>query len=680
MRARLQRLETKLAAYRERLRNYEALADGASCGVFIALTPERHVYANHRAAAITGYSIKELLTRGLVGLAHPDERARLLRNFERRLAGQAVPSPYDTLLVHREGHAIPVELSGALVTWDGQPANMVLIQDLTEIYEAREKHRRVNEALHAVLSIVDELITCRDTDSLLRRSVELARERLGVERCSLHLVDGSLMRGTYGTSLQGTTTDERAHSYAAGDYWAHIRESHPEGSRWLLRNAPYREWTHGTMDTLDASGTTACTAIYADAEALGVFYNDNAISGRPLDPDLQEIIVLYCSLLGHMIRRQRTEEALRASEARFRQMADLLPDMIYEADLKQRLTYVNKAAFDTMGYTREDIARPLRIADLVTPDQVELVQRRFREMDQGAEAVPTQYYLRRADGSLLPVEIRSMPCFGPGGELVGYRGVVRDITERLRVEQAQRMAAVGELAAGIAHDLGNIVTTIKSWAQSARLQGGEEAWQGLADVVLHGCDRGAALCQNLMRLADPPPPERVPINLEAPIEAALAMAAPELRQRQIEVIRRYSMKPRGCVLGDAAQLEQVFLNLIINACHAMPQGGRLTVQTECVPGRGHDGEVLARVTDNGSGIPAELLPRVFEPFVSTHAGPANSDRGTHGLGLSVSYSIVISHGGDLTVQSEVGVGTTFVVRLAHHPGASAAEQATGATS
>lgn len=241
------------------------------------------------------------------------------------------------------------------------------------------------------------------------------------------------------------------------------------------------------------------------------------------------------------------------------------------------------------------------------------------------------------------------------------------------------MTAVGELAAGIAHDLSNIVASMKSWVHSARLQGGEEAWEGLADAVLHGCNRGAALCQNLMHLADPPVPERLPINLEAPIEAALAMAGPELRQRQIEVVRRYGMKPRGCVLGDAAQLEQVFLNLIINACHAMPAGGRLTIQTECVPGHGPDGEVVARITDNGSGIPAEHLPRVFEPFFSTNPSPPNGEPDGHGLGLSVSYGIVISHGGALTVQSEVGVGTTFVVRLARCADAQARDAAAGCT-
>lgn len=669
--ARIAALEQELAERRQQVSNYAALADAAACGLMVAREPDAFVYVNQYAADMTGYTVPELSQLGPLPLIHPAQRGLVQERFHARLAGQDVPSRYETVLLHRDGRPIPVEISGARVTWQRRPANMVLIHDLTEVYRTRERIRAVNTALHGVLSITDELMVCTDTDLLLRRAVELARERLGIERCSIHLVDGQLMRGTYGTSLDGQTTDERGHAYPAGDYWARIREHKPGGARWLLRDAAYREWTNGTMAFLGESGVTACTSIQAETRALGVFYNDNAISGRPLDAELQDVVALYCSLLGNMLERQRVEAALRQSELRFREMSDLLPDIIFETDAKQRITYVNQAGFAATGYDPSVLLRTARIADFLTDDQNAAAQQRFREMADGAGPVPTEYHLRRADGSLLPVEVRTVPRFAPDGSLLGYRGVARDLTERLRVEQAQRMATTGELAASLAHDFGNILTSMSAWAHTVQRRGDSASWQGLLDTVLHGCERGGALCWNLMRLSEPPMPRRQPIALESPLESALAMAGPELQQHSVEVIRRYHALgdegvATGRVLADPGQMEQVFLNLIINACHAMPDGGELTVEVEHFPGADSPGQVRARISDTGVGIPVENLQRVFEPFFSTKTG--NGTPGGHGLGLSVSYGLVHQHGGALTVQSELGVGTTFEVCLDQYVG------------
>lgn len=664
-------LERQLAEARAQIGSYEELARAAGCGLFVAVQPDSFAYVNDEAARLTGYSVAELQALGAAGLSHPSERERLLANYHTRLEGGEVASPYEALLLHKDGHPVPVELSGTLINWQGQPANMVLVHDLTDAYRTRDRLRRINTALHGVLTITDALIVCPDTDSLLRRSVELARSYLGLERCSIHLVDGELMRGTYGTSMTGETTDERSHSYPAGDYWANIRDTLPLGRRWLHLDQPYREWRGGDMTTIAGEGITIATAIHAESEALGVFYNDNAITGQPLDSDIQDVVALFCSLLGGMLQHQRAREALRESESRFRQMAELLPDIVFETDAKLRLTYVNQSGFDAMGYTREDMARQLRITDFVLPDQAMLVRRRLDDIARGGETGPAQYYLRRADGSLLPVEVRTAPRFGPDGEFLGYRGVVRDIAERQRIEHAQRMAAVGELAASMAHDFGNILASMQAWALTARKLGDGETLEGLVDAVLHGCERGGALCRNLMHLTTPPALRREPVALEAPIESALAMAAPELERRHIEVTRRYNGSAdgagsSGCVLADPAQLEQVFLNLIINACHAMPEGGRLLVETEHVPEDAAAGTLRARVSDSGTGIPAANLERIFEPFFSTRNGDDGS--GGHGLGLSVSYGIVNGHGGTLTVRSEVGVGSSFEVNLAAHAG------------
>ena len=140
------------------------------------------------------------------------------------------------------------------------------------------------------------------------------------------------------------------------------------------------------------------------------------------------------------------------------------------------------------------------------------------------------------------------------------------------------------------------------------------------------------------------------------------MAARELENAQVDTTRRYDSGAMRTDI-DPAQLEQVLLNLIINACHAMPDGGRLAVETGYVPQEGGPGEIVVTVADTGAGICAEDLPRIFDPFFSTKGPHGTGEAPGTGLGLSVSQSIVSAHEGTLTVQSEVGVGTTFELRM-----------------
>jgi two-component system cell cycle sensor histidine kinase/response regulator CckA len=250
------------------------------------------------------------------------------------------------------------------------------------------------------------------------------------------------------------------------------------------------------------------------------------------------------------------------------------------------------------------------------------------------------------------------------GVLIGYRGVVRDVSERKQMEEAQRLAAIGHLAAGVAHEFNNILAAMRLIAEVTLARGGSA--DKLIQTVLAGAELGGNICRKLSRFARPAVPKREPISIEAPIEAALAMAAQELENAEIKVQRNYQHGDTQ-VYGDASQLEQVFLNLTINACDAMPQGGLLTIETEYVP-LGAQHEVVVTFTDTGTGISPEDLPHVFEPFFTTKRGEAENQISGTGLGLSVSHRIVSAHGGLMTARSQVGVGATFELRLVAYEG------------
>lgn len=357
---------------------------------------------------------------------------------------------------------------------------------------------------------------------------------------------------------------------------------------------------------------------------------------------------------------KRAEQQLQESAQRLRDMTDLLPDMVCEISTEGVVTYANQAVFDSLGYGPADLLRPYHMLDLVPEDQVEKARAAFDRLLAGGSGAG-QYNLKCKDGTCLPVEINSAPVLGHDGEVTGIRGVIRDISDRKELEEAQRMAALGQLAAGVAHEFNNILAAMLGWAELARNSREPETQRRLIDTVLTGASRGAEICKGLVSYARPVEPEQSVIAVSEPVQAALAIAARELDNANV-IVDCDVETGDYCILGDPGQLEQVFLNLIINARHAMRGGGVLSIRAVRVPG-GEHGEILVTVSDTGSGIKAGDLPRVFEPFFSTKTVDHSEYRGS-GLGLSVSQSIVRAHGGTISVRSTEGCGATFSLRFA----------------
>jgi len=324
-----------------------------------------------------------------------------------------------------------------------------------------------------------------------------------------------------------------------------------------------------------------------------------------------------------------------------------------EADEVQ---YANPAALALLGATETEV--------------VGCSSRRFfwaRPRDGGAADEPGQPLersettVRRANGEECTVLRTVTPTTLGGRDCLVIAFL--DMTELKRAEDAQRLATVGQLAAGVAHEFNNILAILGGRAQLAEALGTDEEHGKLVDAVLRGTQRGAAICAELTRFSKPQAPRRERIRLEDPLEAALGIAERHVSAAAVDVSRHYDAGGRTAY-ADPGQLEQVFLNLIINACHAMPGGGTLSLAVTPAPGEeAHDDGLLVTVADTGTGISPEHIQRVFEPFFTTKGRLGGSDVPGTGLGLSVSHGIVVAHGGRITARSEVGVGTTFEVWL-----------------
>lgn len=369
------------------------------------------------------------------------------------------------------------------------------------------------------------------------------------------------------------------------------------------------------------------------------------------------------NLLTDITERLKAQEALRQSEERYRSLVENSPDGIFMAEIPSgRIRFVNDEICRMFGFNRQE-ALELTFWDVLSAEEAskvkELVQRVLSGQELSKESISVKGLRRDQTHILLDVRVALINY--QGEELV--QGIVRDTTEQDRLQRqlqhAQRMEALGTLAAGVAHEFNNILASMRGFAElwlmdlegKGLLAEGETHY---AKEVLAGCDRAGALTRRMLTLARVEAGERCPLKVNQVTEAAQRL----LRQTISPNVSIKLALSGGLpfVMADPTQLEQVILNLAVNARDAMPEGGTLRIGTRyslldddfckrypyAVPGS----YVEIFVEDDGIGIPEELKERIFDPFFTTK----EAGKGT-GLGLSVSYSIVKAHDGYIIVQS-----------------------------
>jgi len=269
--------------------------------------------------------------------------------------------------------------------------------------------------------------------------------------------------------------------------------------------------------------------------------------------------------------------------------------------------------------------------------------------------VPEDVFWRK-DGTHILVEYVSTPI-REHDTLVGAVVIFKDITERKRLEQemqrADRMALVGQLASGLAHEIGTPLNII---AGNAELLGMELRDRDLGsaevDAIIQHADRITRLIQQLLTFARAKEQSMTTLAVQEPLANALSLLETRFKRQDIEIRLEVSSElPLIC--GRAEQLEQVFLNVLVNAWHAMPEGGTLTIAAAVTPNQ----RVRLCFSDTGVGMPPEVLARAFEPFYST-----KGERGT-GLGLAICQQIIDSHQGTMHLTSTPGVGTTVIMEF-----------------
>jgi PAS domain S-box-containing protein len=366
--------------------------------------------------------------------------------------------------------------------------------------------------------------------------------------------------------------------------------------------------------------------------------------------------------------RKEAEEALRDSETRYRTLFEESRDAIYIVTRAGEFIDFNHAALELLGYTREEMAR-LNADDLYArPEEGATFQ---REIEERGFVRDYEVRVRKKDRTEMDCILTATVRRASDGSLRGYQGSIRDITERTRLEeqirQLQKMEAVGRLAGGIAHDFNNLLTVIIGRTQllPAHLKSEDLARKDVA-LIEKTAERAAALTRQLLAFSRRQVLQPRVLDLNA-VVGGMGMLVQRLIGEDIELIST-ARAGLGTVRVDPGQIEQVIMNLAVNARDAMPGGGRLTIETANADldenyARSHVGVtpgpyVMLAVSDTGCGMDAETQAHLFEPFFTTK----EEGKGT-GLGLSTVYGIVKQSGGNIWVYSEPGRGTSVKIYL-----------------
>lgn len=439
-------------------------------------------------------------------------------------------------------------------------------------------------------------------------------------------------------------------------------------------NAAYRDGTvhHGTEEVFWKKDGTSIpieyisTPIMEKGELKGAVVTFKDITERKrMQAELDERV---CQVEFLWTAEKKAEDALRESEKRYRTLFRDSRDAIFITTKEGRFIDFNHSAQDLFGYTRQEMIR-LNVENLyATPDEREKFH---RDIEQTGSLRDYEVKLRKKDGTVIDCLLTASLRLDDEGNIVGYHGIIHDITDRKKLEQqllqSQKMEAVGQLAGGVAHDFNNILTAIIGFGNLLKMDlDKDDPLNYYVAQILNSAERAANLTRALLAFSRKQIISPRPVNINEVIRGVEKLLS-RIISEDVELSISLTNKDL-VVMADIGQIEQVLMNLSANARDAMPNGGRLMVSTELVEmdedfikahgfSKGGD-HALITIEDTGEGMDKNTRERIFEPFFTTK----EVGQGT-GLGLSMVYGIIKQHNGHIQVYSEPGKGTIFNIYL-----------------
>ncbi len=645
----------------------------------------RFVDVNQNAVDLFGRDREALAEVGPVEISAPVQAngvssAELVRELnERTLAGET--PLFEWKFVDAAGREVLTEVRLFHLPATDRQLIRGSITDIGDRKAAEQALEQYGRQQTAVARLGQLAVGCSFAlDELFDSAVRTIADTLDVKFCKvLELLPGGeelrlragvgWQEGLVGSATVGAQLDSQAgYTLAAGE--PVLVDDLPTETRF---NGPELLHEHGVVSGISV-------AIIGEHEAPFGVLGAHSRRRRQFSVDDVHFLQSVAHLLADAIARRSGELALRESEDRYRNLLESHADAV-GIQIDGTIAYANERLCELTGYSRDELMGIVSV-ELLVPQDRERAAARGAEVLAGGPPSVREYELARKDGCVLPIDVLSRAIHHDGK--AALLTVLRDITSRKRaaaeaeeskrqlertveelrrtqeeVIQKERLWALGHLASGVAHDFNNFLTVVLGNASLLRSSPDRHIARP-AEQICNAATRAAALTRQLLAFSRKQVFELEDVDLRSVAIDAFELVR-HLVKEDIELV--FSQEEDDSSLPvrvDVAQLNQVIMNLAVNARDAMPLGGVLTV-TVSLEKAGDDDRgargVIA-VSDSGAGIPAEILPQIFEPFFTTKS----SGQGT-GLGLSMAHGTIEQLGGKLSVESQVGRGTTFRIAL-----------------
>jgi PAS domain S-box-containing protein len=590
---------------------------------------------NREMENLTGYTSRELLDLNpwLKIVATADLEKIQAFHVQRRIDPDSVPRSYEICFCHKNGEKRIALLSATLIPSTRQ--SLAALVDITERKQIEEALRLSEEKYRATFENSGNALALIEDDL----SISLANPELEV--------------------LLGVSRSELEGRKKWPDFLANGEE--------LNKFNRYREQL--LRDPGDLPKSCECILRHQNGSLRDV------MAAMTYLPASHQFLITFIDIT----ERKAAEKKLLESEKRYRLLADNIHDVIWMADADRRLTFVTPSITRLRGFSVEEVLGQ-KIEQAFTPESVQ----RMKDWDTSEKPKSAKQTWGQSleleqicrDGSTVWTEVHISPMLDSAGRLQGYVGMSRDISARRQAEfeqrrleeqlrQSQKMEIIGHLAGGIAHDFNNLLTPILGYADMAASQ--VPAGNPLANdikAIQETAERAARLTRQLLAFSLKQVLHMSTVQLNREIMDFIKMLHSLIGEH---ILVRTELAPDlGCIKADITQVQQVLMNLAVNARDAMPRGGSLTFSTANVlvdealikrhPALNAGAHVRLTVTDTGTGIAPEILAHIFEPFFTTK----ERGKGT-GLGLSMVYGIVTQHQGAVVAESEPGKGSALHV-------------------
>src|SRR5271168_1442515 len=371
-------------------------------------------------------------------------------------------------------------------------------------------------------------------------------------------------------------------------------------------------------------------------------------------------VLRYQGALMDITHRREMERRLHKQQEFAHRLVDSFPDLILVVDTRARYTFVSPRCREVLGYELEE-TRQMELGGSTHPEDMPALMALYGDMIAGRQTFASlEVRVRHKQGDWRRVLFNFSPLSDETGKIDGVVLSGRDVTDLKRLEeqliQAEKLAAMGQMLAGVAHELNNPLTAILGVTELLRERSGtDESTRRQLELTHRQARRAARIVQNLLEFSRPASPQKKPLDVNSLLDRTLQLHEHSLRRSNVEVDIRPVLDLPG-VVGDANQLIQVFLNLVTNAEQAIREvrdSGRIQIRFANLGSR-----ILLTVQDDGVGIRPEALPRLFDPFYTT-----KRPGGGTGLGLSICLSIIKEHGGTIEAEALPAGGSAFTVYL-----------------